>query len=62
MVGVVFASEHVLIFIVLLSHYLISDTPNNVKIELARRDYIKKEKLRELMSKSVKKEEEKKKK
>ena len=49
-VGVVFGAEHVLIICVVLSHYLISDTPNAVKVELARRDYIKNEELKVLKS------------
>jgi len=52
-VGVVFGCEHVLIFIVMLSHYLISDAPNHVKIELARRDYLKNEELKLLKEKSL---------
>lgn len=53
-VGVVFATEHILIIIVMLSHFFISDTPNNVKIELARRDYIRKEELKLLKGKTLK--------
>lgn len=52
--GVVFATEHILIIIVMLSHFFISDTPNNVKIELARRDYIRKEELKLLKGKTLK--------
>lgn len=39
-VGIVFCAEHVLILIVFLSHMFISDSPNFVTNEIARREYI----------------------
>lgn len=61
-VGIVFCAEHVLIMCVGLSHYLISDVPNHVRIELARREYLKKEEIKMLKLKVEKEEEEKSKK
>ena len=47
-VGIVFCAEHVLIMCVVLSHFFISDTPHHVKLELDRREYVKKQLLKEL--------------
>eukprot|EP00794_Sanderia_malayensis_P011886 gene11886-13118_t len=41
-VGIVFGAEHFLILCVVLAHYLISDTPSHVQIELDRREYERK--------------------
>jgi len=50
-VGIVFCAEHVLILIVVLCHFLVSDSPRHVKLELERRDYVKKQLLKELQHK-----------
>ena len=50
-VGMVFCAEHVLIMCVVLAHYLISDVPMPVKIELAKREYLKKDELKKLKTK-----------
>ena len=50
-VGMVFCAEHVLIMCVVLAHYLISDVPIPVKIELAKREYLKKDELKKLKTK-----------
>jgi len=41
-VGIVFGAEHFLIFCVVLAHYLISDVPSHVQVELEKREYEKK--------------------
>ena len=50
-VGMVFCADHVLIMCVVLAHYLISDVPMPVKIELAKREYLKKDELKKLKTK-----------
>ena len=41
-VGIVFGAEHFLIFCVVLAHYLVSDVPSDVQVELEKREYEKK--------------------
>jgi len=52
-VSIVFCAEHFLILCVVLSHFFISDTPHCVKLELDRRDYVKKQLLKELQHKKI---------
>ena len=50
--GIVFGAEHFLIFTIGVVHFLISDTPKHVWVELARRDYMKDRYMKKLMGKA----------